>query len=51
MPTLKAIHVCNSLQPTTQAKIAKEYVFANAISRTENKVRKHNNVYKSLGNR
>ena len=27
-------------------KIAKEYVFANATNRTENKVRKHNNVYK-----
>ena len=30
MPTLKAIHICNSLQPTLKAKIAKEYVFANA---------------------
>ncbi len=27
---------------TTQGKIAKEYVFAKAINRTGNKVRKHN---------
>ena len=32
MPTLKAIHICNSHQPTLQPKIAKEYVFANAES-------------------
>ena len=30
MPTLKAIHICNSHQPKLQPKIAKEYVFANA---------------------
>ena len=30
MPTLKAIHICNSHKPTLQSKIAKEYVFANA---------------------
>ena len=47
MPALKAIHICNSLQPTHKPKIAKEYVFANATNRTENKVRKHNNVYKT----
>ncbi len=41
-PTLKAIHICNSLK----SKIAKEYVFANATNRIENKVRKHNNVIK-----
>jgi hypothetical protein len=29
-PTLKAIHICNSHQPTLKPKIAKEYVFANA---------------------
>tara|TARA_B110000240_G_scaffold164602_1_gene184985 strand:- start:34 stop:300 length:267 start_codon:yes stop_codon:yes gene_type:complete len=29
-PTLKAIHICNSLQPPHKPKIAKEYVFANA---------------------
>ena len=51
MPTHKAIHICNSHKPTLKPKIAKEYVFANAINRTENKVRKHNNVYKSLGNK
>jgi len=32
MPTLKAIHICNSHQPTLQPKIAKEYVFANALT-------------------
>ncbi len=37
MPTLKAIHICNSHQPTLQPKIAKEYVFANADSRTKKK--------------
>ena len=30
MPTLKAIHICNSHKPKLQPKIAKEYVFANA---------------------
>lgn len=30
LPTLKAIHICNSPQPTHKPKIAKEYVFANA---------------------
>ncbi len=39
----KAIHICNSLQPMLKPKIAKEYIFANAISRME-KVRKHNRV-------
>jgi hypothetical protein len=29
-PTLKAIHIYNSLQPPHKPKIAKEYVFANA---------------------
>jgi len=33
MPTLKAIHICNSHQPTLQPKIAKEFVFANADRR------------------
>ena len=46
MPMLKAIHICNSLQPTQKPKIAKEYVSAYATNRTKNKVRKHNNVYK-----
>jgi hypothetical protein len=35
MPTPKAIHICNSQQPTLQPKIAKEYVFANADRRTK----------------
>lgn len=34
MPTLKAIHICNSHKPTLQPKIAKEYVFANADRNT-----------------
>lgn len=37
MPTLKAIHICNSHQPTLQPKIAKEYVFANADGRPKKK--------------
>ncbi len=32
-PTLKAIHICNSHQPTHKPKIAKEYAFANADRR------------------
>jgi hypothetical protein len=35
MPTLKAIHIWNSHQPTLQPKIAKEYVFANAENQAE----------------
>jgi len=31
-PTLKAIHICNSLQPPHKPKIAKEYDFANATN-------------------
>jgi hypothetical protein len=34
-PTLKAIHICNSHQPTLKPKIAKEYVFANAENQAE----------------
>ncbi len=37
MPTLKAIHICNSLQPPHKPKIAKEYVFANASKFAEKK--------------
>ena len=37
MPTLKAIHICNSHQPTLQPEIAKEYVFANADRRPKKK--------------
>lgn len=37
MPTLKAIHICNSHQPALQPKIAKEYVFANADRQTKTK--------------
>jgi hypothetical protein len=37
MPTLKAIHICNSHQPRQKPKIAKEYVFANADRRPKKK--------------
>ena len=37
MPTLKAIPICNSHQPTLQPKIAKEYVFAYADRRAKKK--------------
>jgi hypothetical protein len=36
MPTLKAIHICNSHKATLQPKIAKEYVFTNAETRPKN---------------
>lgn len=35
LPTLKAIHICNSHQPTHKPKIAKEYVFTNAENQAE----------------
>ena len=35
MPTLKAIHICNSHQPIRKPKIAKEYVFTNANRQTK----------------
>lgn len=38
MSTLKAIHICNSHQPTLQPKIAKEYVFINAVRNTNNRM-------------
>jgi hypothetical protein len=56
MPTLKAIHICNSLQPTHRPKIAKEYVLPSLNSELNNNYRKtklnvkrtmHNNVYKT----
>jgi len=37
LPTLKAIHICNSLQPPHKPKIAKKYVFANASKFAERK--------------
>ena len=36
-PTLKAIHIGKSHQPTLQPKLAKEYVFSNADRRTKKK--------------
>lgn len=42
MPTLKAIHICNSHKPTHKPKIAKEYVFANADKQTKKEHRSHN---------
>ena len=41
MPTLKAIHICNSHQP----KIAKEYDFANAKTEINKIKTAYNNVY------
>jgi hypothetical protein len=52
----KAIHICNSLQPTQKPKTAKEYVSPTLNSELNNKHRKtkqnvkstmHNNVYKT----
>lgn len=37
MPTLKAIHICNSHKPMLNPKIAKEYVFANADGKKNRK--------------
>ena len=36
-PTLKAIHIGKSQQPTHKPKLAKEYAFANADRRTKKK--------------
>lgn len=36
-PTLKAIHIGKSHQPTHKPKLAKEYVFANADRQTKKK--------------
>ena len=57
MPTLKAIHICNSHQPMLQPKIAKEYVFANAERnpykrmkiKTKKEHRTHNSTYTQVG--
>lgn len=57
MPTLKAIHICNSHQPTHKPKIAKEYVFATADRRTSIRLksnmkkehRTHNITYMQTG--
>ena len=35
LPNARAIHICNSLQPTHKPKITKEFVSANATNRTE----------------
>ena len=40
MPTLKAIHICNSLQPLHKPKIAKEYVLPTL--QTERKIKYEN---------
>jgi len=44
MPELKAVHICNTLQPQHEPKIAKENVFANANKRKKIKTA-YNNVY------
>ena len=45
-PVQASIHIAKSLkcQPH-EPKLVKEYVYANAEKRKENKARKHNNVY------
>jgi hypothetical protein len=45
MPTLKAIHICNSQQPTLHQKLQKSTSLP-TLSTERKKVRKHNNVYK-----
>ena len=57
MPTLKAIHICNSHQPKRKPKIAKEYVFSNADKntckrmkiKTKEEHRTHNSTYTQVG--
>ena len=49
MPTLKAIHICNSHKPTLQPKIAKEYVFANTDGQAKKEHRTHNITYMQAG--
>ena len=46
LPTLKAIHICNSHQPMLKPKIAKEYVFANAENQAERRKPAGNIGYK-----
>lgn len=47
MPTLKAIHIRNSLQPTRKPKIAKEYVVPTLTFELNNKHRKTKQNVKS----
>ena len=47
MPMLKAIHICNSHNPTLQPKIAKEYSFAYADGQ---KVKKYDRTTKAIRN-
>ena len=57
MPTLKAIHICNSHQPKRKPKIEKDYVFANADKntckrmkiKTKEEHRTHNSTYTQVG--
>lgn len=44
MPTLKAIHIAKSHQPTLNPKLVKECVCPNARTEKE-KARVHNNTY------
>ena len=48
-PTLKAIHICNSHQPTHKPKIAKEYVFANADGRQKKNTERTTAVWQNGG--
>jgi hypothetical protein len=47
MPELKAIHICNSLQPKRKPKIAKEYVLPMLTFELNNKHRKTKQNVKS----
>lgn len=49
MPTLKAIHICNSHQPTRKPKIAKEYGFPNADRRTKKNTERTTAVWQNGG--
>ena len=48
MPTLKAIHICNSLQPPHKPKIAKEYVLPTLTFELNKKHRKTKESEKTL---
>ena len=49
MPTLKAIHICNSHKPTHKPKIAKEYVFANADRQKKRKYDRTTMAIRNVG--
>ncbi len=50
-PTLKAIHICNSHEPTLDQKLQKSMSLPRHRKTAEKKAHTPNKVYKSLGNR